>query len=350
MPAPLLIYGATGYSGRKLVAEAQAHGLAPILAGRNAAKLAPLGDTVRLPWRAATLEDHALDAALADVAVVLNAAGPFSHTADALAAACIRTGTHYLDIAGEVRVAARMAERHAMAHRRGVMLMPAVGFDVVPSDCLAAHVTRRLPGARRLATAVTQPRFLSLGSIRTLIDSVDVGLARRAGALASVAVGSIERAFDFGWGPVPCLNVSFADVVTAYYTTGVPSVTTFVEASPLARAVLSLPRALAPVLRMPGAHDLLRGWAALLPGDAVTTGTRDDVTMRVVVEAEDAAGHRARARLRTPEVYALTATAAIAVAARVLTGDVEPGFQTPARVYGPDFVLTLGGVEREDLE
>jgi short subunit dehydrogenase-like uncharacterized protein len=71
--------------------------------------------------------------------------------------------------------------------------------------------------------------------------------------------------------------------------------------------------------------------------------------MVIVVEAEDGCGGRAVSRLRTPEAYTFTGMSALAVAQRVLAGDLEPGFQTPGRVYGPDFVLSLPGTTREDL-
>jgi short subunit dehydrogenase-like uncharacterized protein len=53
--------------------------------------------------------------------------------------------------------------------------------------------------------------------------------------------------------------------------------------------------------------------------------------------------------MRTPEAYSMTGATATAIAARVASGDFEPGFQTPARVYGADFPLTLAGVTREDF-
>jgi short subunit dehydrogenase-like uncharacterized protein len=348
---PFVIYGATGYSGCLIVARALELSLRPVLAGRDAEALAALGARTGLPWRAAAVTDGAaLDAAFAGARVVLNAAGPFSQTAEAVVEACFRGGAHYLDITGEVRVIERLAERHAEACRRGLMLMPAVGFDVVPTDCLAAHVVRRLPGAQRLATAVTQPRFLSAGSIKTLLDGVDVGVVRRDGAVQPQPVGSVERRFDFGWGPVSCLNVSFADIATAYFTTGVSNVTTFVEAPPFVHMVLALSRTFAWALRTPPWQAVVQGWTDVLPPDPDLAHARDDVTMRVVAEAEDDEGGCVRARLRTPEAYTLTAAAAAAILARVSDGDFEPGFQTPARVYGPDFVLSLPGVEREDIE
>jgi short subunit dehydrogenase-like uncharacterized protein len=295
-------------------------------------------------------EPGALDAAFAGARVVLNAAGPFSQTAEAVADACLRVGAHYLDITGEVRVVERLATRHATARSRGAMLMPAVGFEVVPSDCLANHVALRLPRSRSLAIAVTQPNFLSVGSVKTLFDGASMGVVRRAGAIQSLPFGSVERRFDFGWGAVSCLNVSLADVTTAHYSTGIPNVMTFVEASPMVRAVLAFSRTFGSVLRMPAWQSWFAAWASILRADGAPGRTRDDVTMRVVAEAEDGTGRRVGARMRTPEPYALTATAAVAILERVLDGDVEPGFQTAARVYGADFALSLPGVEREDVE
>jgi short subunit dehydrogenase-like uncharacterized protein len=346
-----LIYGATGYSGRLIIREARTRGLRPLLSGRSPTALAALGTETNLPWRAATVTDGAsLDTAFAGAHVVLNAAGPFSQTAEPIADACLRAGAHYLDITGELRVVESLAARHAEARRRGVMLMPAVGFDVVPTDCLAAHVARRLPTARRLATAVTQPRSLSTGSIKTLLDGIDVGLVRRDGTLQPQPVGSIERQFDFGWGDTTCTNVSFADVTTAHYTTGIPDVTTFVEAPPLVQTLLTLSRTFAWTMRTPLWQGVLESWSRMLPSNPNLAHSRNDPRMHVVAVAEDNDGGRVRARLHTPEAYALTAAAATAILARVLEGDFEPGFQTPARVYGPDFVLSLPGVKREDID
>ena len=74
----VLIYGASGYTGRLLAARAKARGLPTILAGRSAERLEPLAQSLGLPWRAVTLNDPAgLDAALQDVAAIVNTAGPF---------------------------------------------------------------------------------------------------------------------------------------------------------------------------------------------------------------------------------------------------------------------------------
>src|SRR5262245_9289082 len=135
MSDALMIYGATGYTGRLMVAEALALGLAPVLGGRDEAKLAGMAHELGLEYRVARLADSGrLGKALSDVQVVLHAAGPFSETAAPMVDACLRTGTHYLDITGEMVVIEALAQHHAEFRRHGLMLMPAVGFDVVPSD------------------------------------------------------------------------------------------------------------------------------------------------------------------------------------------------------------------------
>jgi short subunit dehydrogenase-like uncharacterized protein len=92
----------------------------------------------------------------------------------------------------------------------------------------------------------------------------------------------------------------------------------------------------------------LKAHADLLPaGPAEDERLQREMT--IVAEARDDSGHAARARLRTPEAYTFTGCIAAHIARRVLRGDVEPGFQTPARVYGADWILSFAGVEREDL-
>jgi short subunit dehydrogenase-like uncharacterized protein len=345
-----VIYGATGYSGRLITHAALALDLRPILAGRDAAKLAALAEPLGLEHRAAALREHeSLDGVLDGARVVLNAAGPFSQTSRPMLEACLRAGAHYLDITGEIAVIEALARRDAAARQRGIMIMPAVGFDVVPSDCLGAHVARRLPGAARLAFGLTGFTFLTRGSARTLVEAVDGGLVRRDGALIRLPLGSRERHFDYGSGPRPSLNVSWGDVATAYYTTGIPDIETYVETTPLVQGTLAAARYFGWLLRTAPWQVWLRAAADLLPegpGDEERAAAR----MTIVAEARDDAGGRAVARLVTPESYTFTGLTASTIARRVLHGDVEVGFQTPARVYGSELVLEFPGVTREDVE
>jgi short subunit dehydrogenase-like uncharacterized protein len=351
MSPSFVIYGATGYSGGLVARRAVERGWRPLLCGRDADRLRSLAGALHVDHRVAPVSDPAaLARAFHGASLVLNAAGPFSQTAEAVLDACLRAGAHYLDLSAEVSVVERLVARDATARARRVMVMPAVGFDVVATDCLAAHVARRLPGACRLALAVTNLFFVSRGSARTLVEAVDRGLVRRGGALVEVPLGSRQRAFDYEGGARASINVSLADLTTAYHSTGIPDVETYTDATPLMRAALAACRGAGRLLRSELAQALLTACTDLLPEDP--TGGEETSRargMRVVAEVEDAAGRRAIARLRTPEAYAFTPYAATAVIERVLHDDVEPGFQTPARVYGADFVLALDGVTREDL-
>lgn len=351
MADPLLLYGATGFTGRLILESALALGLRPVLAGRNPDKLAALAAPHGLPWRAASLADATqLDAALAGMRVVLHAAGPFSQTAAPMAAACLRAGAHYLDVTGEIPVIEALASRHAEARARGVMLMPGAGFDVVPSDCLAAHVAARRPGALTLALGVAGLAHATRGSASTLAEHAGVPVnVRRRGAIVPVAPGTLRRRFDFGDGPRECCNVSWGDVAAAYYTTGIPDIAVYFEATPGVEAMLLASRTLGWMLRSAPWQAWLKAHTVLLP-EGPSAAERAARDMVIVAEARDASGRAARARLRTPEAYTFTGQVAPAIARRVLRGDCEPGFQTPGRVYGPDFVLAFAGVRREDLD
>ncbi|MFE8047926.1 saccharopine dehydrogenase NADP-binding domain-containing protein [Brenneria goodwinii] len=99
----LMIYGATGYTGRMIVTQAMILGVPLILAGRNDAKLAALASELNLPYRSFSLSESAsIDEAFADVAILLNCVGPFMRTADTLMKVAIRKKIHYLDIAAEL--------------------------------------------------------------------------------------------------------------------------------------------------------------------------------------------------------------------------------------------------------
>src|SRR5262249_55378845 len=154
--------------------------------------------------------------ALRDVAVVVNAAGPYAATAGAVVSACVEAGAHYLDLSGEVHAIEAAARRGAAARPRRVLLMPPVGFGVVPSACLALHVTRRLRRPVRLRVAVTGLEVSSRGSLRSVANGVGrMVQVRKGGALVDVAPGSLVRAFDFGEGPRSAFALSWGDVATA---------------------------------------------------------------------------------------------------------------------------------------
>jgi short subunit dehydrogenase-like uncharacterized protein len=347
---PLVIYGSYGYTGQLIVERALSSGWRPILAGRDASQLRAQAEPLGLPWEPVALDDaDALQTLLRDARVVLHCAGPFSRTSRPMADACLATGTHYLDITGEAAVFEALAARDADARRAGVMLLPGVGFDVVPSDCLAAHVARRLPSATHLALAFVGSGRLSRGTATTMIENLDRGgLVRREGALTAVPVAWKTRTIDLGRGPMTAVTIPWGDVATAFHSTGIPNIEVYL-ALPQARVrALRLTRHLSWLFRMPAVKRALvarvrRGQ----PGPSPSQRHRGESVLWA--EASEPGGRRAVARLRAPEGYTLTALTAVAIARRVLEGQAPVGFQTPSLAYGPDFILSIRGVAREDL-
>ena len=195
-----LIYGASGYTGELIVRYAAEQGLKPILAGRNRAKIEEIAQKFEMPFRVFSLEDTAkLDAALQETEFVLHCAGPFSLTSKAMVTACLRNKKHYLDITGEIAVFEAMASLDAKAKDAGIMIMPGVGFDVVPSDCLAKHLKNRLLSATNLTLAFYGLGKISHGTQATMTMNVgNGGAVRRNGQITPVPAAYKTREIDFG--------------------------------------------------------------------------------------------------------------------------------------------------------
>jgi short subunit dehydrogenase-like uncharacterized protein len=345
----LLIYGAYGYTGQLIAERALELGLRPILSGRDRARLVPLGERLGLETRVADLGPASLRRALEGVRCVLHCAGPFAKTSRPMVEACLAARSHYLDITGEIPVFEALSQLDREARSAGIAILPGVGFDVVPSDCLALHLKRRLPSAVALTLALATRGGVSHGTAASALLHVEDGaMVRRGGKLERIELGSLQREIDFGKGARDCVAIAWGDVSSAWFSTKVPNIEVYLAVGklpPFSRAWLPLVQSL---LTKSSVQSLLQG--AL---DRASPGPSEEARRRgsaiVFGEARDASGRRVRARMLTPEGYTLTAQAALHVAQKVMAGDAPIGFHTPASAFGPDLALELEGVEREDL-
>jgi short subunit dehydrogenase-like uncharacterized protein len=345
----ILIYGATGYTGKLTARAARERGLKPVLAGRNREKLRALSGELGLEARVFDLSETAmLDQALNDVAVVLCIAGPFSATSKPMADACIRNRVHYLDITGEIDVFEALAARDAEARAAGVVLLPGVGFDVVPSDCLAAHLKRRLPDASELRMFIGGLSSVSRGTAKTMIEGVAQGTRLRRGGKLVTLARATEGTCDFGEGAKPTIAVSWGDVSTAWRSTHIPDIEVHFEAVPQLKAAARMPGFVKSFLGLRPIQRILKAGIDRQP-EGPTDEQRAKGRAVLIGEVSNAKGERARTRLKVPEGYTLTAMTGLDIAARVAAGEFRPGFQTPSLVFGPDYITQFPGVVREEL-
>jgi short subunit dehydrogenase-like uncharacterized protein len=350
MPSGFLLYGSTGFVGGAIAHLAVQNGLRPIIAGRDAAKIEAQATELGIEHRVFSLDDStAMDKVLKEVTVVLNCAGPYIYTFKPMVDGCLRTGTHYLDITGEIPVYEALAARDAQAKAQGVMLLPSVGFDVVPTDCLALHLKQRLPSATRLTLAFQSegPAGLPPGTQRTMIEMIPFGhRVRHQGRLKIPKRGVKTRLIDFGQGPVQATRLTWGDVFMAYYSTGIPNIEDYVVLPEAMRRQIALVDYLLPLFKLGAVRNLLK--RGVKPGP--TAEQRAKTSTHVWGEVEDDQGRKAVSRLHGPEAGVVwTTRAALAAVQKVLAGNASPGFQTPALAYGADFVLECEGVTREDL-
>lgn len=328
-----LIYGATGYTGRRTAARAVAIGQRPVLAGRRAAEVRALAESLGLEWEAFDLSDtRAMAKRLSAYSLVLNCAGPFIQTWRPMIEACIAAGTHYLDITGEVDVYEGLAAREEQARQAGVMVMPAVGFDMVPGDCLALMLKDALPDAVSLDIAYSFDGTITRGSIRSALAAFSPDAkVRRRGELVRLPAPA-TRKFDFGpgasgQGAVDCYSNTFGDISIGWRTTRIPDVTAWLHLTEAFQKLATLSGE-ADILKLPEGppEDELRTHRAFLVG-----------------EVRNAAGAVRSARMITPQVYAATFPLAADIARRVHEGSIKPGFQTPAGMFGKDYILGFDG-------
>jgi len=286
---------------------------------------------------------------LHDIGVVINCAGPFVRTATCLAAGCVRTGAHYLDITGEFPVFEAIAARDEDARSRGVMLMPGVGFDVVPTDCLAVYLKTRLPSATRLVLAFQSvgPSGLPPGTQRTVIELLPYGHRMRRHGRFEPLLGPLKtRLVDFGAGPVTVTQLTWGDVFTAWYSTGIPNIEDYTVLPAGVRRQLRLLETVRPLFAVSWVRRLLH--RTVRPGP--TPARRAQTVTHVWGEVSDDAGRTVTARLHGPEAgVEWTVLCALSVVRRVLSGQAPPGFQTPGGAYGADLVMDGGHVTREDV-
>ena len=348
-----MIYGANGYTGRLAARFAKERHLNPILGGRRTEQIQPLAHELGFESRIFDLADPTVVARnLEDVTAVLHCAGPFSATSRPMLAGCLRAQTHYLDITGEIAVFEDIHSRGEEFRNAGIVVLPGVGFDVVPTDCLAAMLQRALPSATHLKLAF-RSRYgkLSPGTTKTMIESLsEGGRIRKDGRIVKVPpaykIETIPFTEDLS---ATAVTIPWGDVSTAFYSTGIPNIEVFLGASDRQIKQLQMPGFLRWLIGLKPVQAIMKAQIAKrVKGPTDEQRARDETYL--YGEVWDDAGNKVALRLRTREGYTLTAESGVTATVKVLTGSLAPGAYTPSRAFGADYVLGLEGTKLSRVE
>lgn len=346
-----LLYGANGYTGKLIAERAEAYGLTPILAGRSEDKIRPIAEHLGYEYRIFDLaETQKLEQALNEVAVVLHAAGPFKFTAAPMIKACLRTGTHYLDITGEIPVFELAASLDKKAKDANIMLMPGVGFDVVPTDCLGLFLKKQLPDATHLKLAfITLGGRTSHGTAMTMAENLGESSARREnGKIIKEPLGQDTVQVPYQGKKWLAVSIPWGDVSTSYYTTGIPNIRTYTGMRPSNYKWIKWKHYFNWLFRIPIVKTFIK--RRITNGPAGPTA-EERANSKTIVWGEvknNITGNKVQGRLIVPNGYTLTVETSLVITKNVLEGKFYPGFKTPAGAFGENFIMDhVAHVERE---
>lgn len=334
-----MIYGATGYTGELIVHQAKRLGYRPVLGGRNKNKLESLANRFELPWRAFSLENiDTIADQLEDIDLVIHCAGPFEETAEPMLKACLQAKTHYLDITGEIAVFELAYSLRREAAEAGIIVCPGVGFDVIPTDCIAARLNAQMPHATHLTLGFDSSSRMSRGTALTGLRRIHKGGAvRDNGDIKNVPLAYRTRKINFGDGEKMAMTIPWGDVATAFYSTGIPNIEVYVPASPkLVKRMQRLNWVRWAFAFTPLRKRLQRKIEQGPAGPDLKE--REKHYTWVWGEARNANGDIITLRHKVLNGYTLTQRGAVELALYVLRNKLTPGYYTPSRLYGAKLI------------
>lgn len=344
-----LLYGANGYTAQLIIKESLKQGLKPVLAGRNREKIETIARKYELDFSIFDLQnENKLIEELKPYELCLNAAGPFSKTAYPLANACIGSHTHYLDITGEIGVFEQLKKLNNEAKENNVMIMPGVGFDVVPSDCLANYLKEKLPDAEALELSFTSlDGGLSHGTASTMLSELgSKSVSRKNGKLIEVDLAHKSKIVDFGEFKTRVATIPWGDISTAFTSTQIPNIDVFTKIPEKALRILKYQSLYNPILRSSFVKKIAQSWVdrnIYGPSESKNRAGRSYLHGMVSKGTEQKS-----ARLSCAEGYLLTALCSVNIARKVLSNNVKIGYQTPAMAYGWELIMEIPGSEFVD--
>lgn len=347
-----MIYGANGYTGEIAAHEAKRRGMTPVLAGRRKEAIKSLAEELGFEYKIFSLDDTTRAAdAMRNIDIVLHCAGPFSATSKPMLDACLESKTHYTDITGEIDVFEYVHQNTDKWSKGGIVAIPGVGFDVIPSDCLAAMLKRALPDATHLSLAFRSKGKggTSPGTTKTMVEGIpNGGKIRKDGILMQVPAAYKIEEIPFGCGKGTGVTIPWGDVSTAFYSTGIPNIEVFMGMPASQGKQMKRMAAMGWFFGMGPVQALLKGLVTLtVSGPDAEQRAADNMCLWGKVT--NAAGDSVSMTMETPEGYNLTVDGSLTSVQRLLDNPPTPGAYTPSMAFGPDYILELEGTSVQEI-
>lgn len=341
--APWLLYGCTGYTGERLARHCTRVGLTPILAGRNEAKVSALANELGLAYRIGDLHNAEQTQQMLDGChLVFNAAGPFTSTCLPILEACLKQKVHCLSLVGEIPMLETLQRYDQAAKDANICIGVGLGFDVMPTDCLASVLKHALPDATHLSIAMKGSNAMTAGSTKEFIEQIGEQpfWVRREGKLVEGAINT--QSFDFGDGRELAVSIAWGDISSAYYSTGIRNIDVYTASSRGDVFAIKALSALKPLIRINAVQSLLNRII-----DATVSGPSqqelENVQSTIIGEVTNAAGKTIRGKVTTASAYKMTVLGATYAIEQVLTNAPPSGYQTPAMLLGERSIECVDG-------
>ncbi len=340
MPNKLIVYGAYGYSAKLILENLAKKNIKPMLAGRDEYKLRKTANQFDCEYSVFDLEDHeAIKKNLEEYHTLLNCAGPFKFTAEKFFNACLETKTNYLDITGEIVIFEKAWQFNEKANEKGITILPGVGFDVIPSDCIAAKLKEKMPDAVSLKLGFeAQGAKMSRGTHLTTLEMIDEeSKIRKDGKIINVPLADITYEIKNDKIEFQGIAIPWGDVSTAFYSTGIENIEVYLglpKAAFVSRRLLVAGKSL---LEINTVKEFLKKQLAKR-----TTGPSDyerqKASMLVWGEVKNSEGEKLFAAYKFIDGYELTGRGGAEAALKVLNDEVKKGTQTPSLAFGSSFM------------
>ena len=353
MSSKILIYGANGYTGKLIIEEAQKQNLTFEIAGRNAETIQNLADHYQIAYKVFGLSDENVVAEqIKEYKAVIHCAGPFIHTAKFMMHACILAKVHYLDITGEIPVFELGAKLGLKAKEAGMVLMSGCGFDVVPTDCMAAYLKNKLPDATHLQLGfATFGSRVSHGTALTMIENLGrTGAVRKDGKITPVPTAFKGQDIPFKADKSRfAMTIPWGDVSTAYYSTGIPNIETYMSTAPKTfKRMQWMDTYFKWLMKMDMVKNYLRKKVKKMPAGPNAKELSEGYVM-IWGKAWNDENKHVEARINSPEGYKLTAMCAVEICKRVINDASLSGYLTPTLAFGQNLLTEVSGAQFEDI-